>query len=270
MRTILVLATILIPTLVHAQQVGVVVTSEASVQPQLAAQLESWLHDHGRHVVAGALDADATNTLIDCFVLEDLNCARAVVDKRGKSKALVFARAEITPNDDGTRDIAITAHWFQKSHDVLAERVVCPRCNDQLLTAAVDEVMSALVHEPPLALAPPEPSPRPAPPPDPSLEPRDPAAQTSPRAMLPIALVAVGGVGLVAGGVMIAIDQDPDRNGVQTATYRDTATAGVVLGVAGAAAVGAGVYLWLTHKPSSAPVAAVSHDAAYIGWAGRF
>ena len=260
MRTsMLVLAVLFAASSAYAQ-VGIVVTGDATVQPLVAAQLEIWLHDHGRQVVPGPLESEAINTLIDCFVLEDLNCARGVVDARSKSKSLVYARAEATQNEDGTREVAITAYWFQKNHDALAERRICKRCTDRKLDATVDEVMLALVHEPP----PPLEGASARQPPDP------PAAETAPIPWLPLSLIGGGGAVLVAGIVMIAIDQDPTRNGVQEPQYRDTATGGVLLGAVGAAAIGAGVYLWITGKPSSGPVAGATHDGGYIGWAGRF
>ena len=150
MRTpTLVIATLLGTTAAYAERVGVVVTGEATVQPQLASQLESWLQDHGREVVPGPLEPEAINTLIDCFVLENLECARGVVDTRSKAKAVVFTRAEAIQNSDGTRDVAITGYWFQKNRDVLSERRVCTKCNAQSLHATLDELMLALVHDPP-------------------------------------------------------------------------------------------------------------------------
>ncbi len=253
----LVLASLLAST-AYASRVGVVVTGEATVQPQLAAQLEGWLHDHGREVVPGPLAPEAISSLIDCFVLEDLNCARGIVDTRSKSKAVVFVRADTTQNSDGTRDIAITGYWFQKQKAPIAERRVCTKCNEQLLHATVDELMLALVHEPPLP-APDAPKPGPI----------EPTEEGTSRRWQPIALMAAGGTALVAGGILIAIDEDIDPAGRQEPTIRNTATGGVVLGLAGAAALGAGIYLWMRDK-QSAPVAAVSSDGGYIGWAGRF
>ena len=261
MRTPTIALATLLSTTAYAEHVGVVVTGEATVQPQLAAQLETWLHDHGHQFVPGPLAPDAINTLIDCFVLENLECARGVVDTRSKSKAVVFTRVEATPNSDGTRDVAINGYWFQKNRDVLAERRVCKRCNDDLLHATVDELMLALVQNPP----PPAPGSRPLR--DDGLEPIGPRDSATPWA--PLALVVGGGAALVAGGIMLAIDEDADPVGPQAPNIRDTATGGVVLGLAGVAAVGAGVYLYLRDK-QSAPVAAVSSDSAYIGWAGRF
>ena len=55
--------------------IGVVVTGEATLQPQLLSHLESWLKRAAITVFSSALEPDAINTLIDCFVVEDLNCA---------------------------------------------------------------------------------------------------------------------------------------------------------------------------------------------------
>jgi hypothetical protein len=256
MRTPIFVLASLVSTTAYAERVGVVVTGEATVQPQVAAQLERWLHDHGRDVVPGPLEPEAINTLIDCFVLEDMGCARGVVDTRSKSKAVVFTRAETTQNADGTRDIAITGYWFQKDHDALAERRVCAQCNDELLHATVDELMLALVHEPPPPLA--------------GAVPTEPTSEGSsiPK-WAPVGLMAAGAVAVLAGGIMIAIDQDIDPMGKQQPNIRDTATGGVVLGLAGVGAAVGGYYLWRKQQRSM-PVAAVSSDGAYVGWAGRF
>jgi hypothetical protein len=257
MRTpIFVLATLVTST-AYAERVGVVVTGEATVQPQLAGQLERWLHDRGREVVPGPLEPEAINTLIDCFVLEDLGCARGIVDARSKSKAVVFARAESTQNKDGTRDVTVTGYWFQKDRELLAERRLCAKCNDERLHATVDELMLALVHEPPLPLA------------GAKTGAAEPSSEGVAKRWLPLGLIAAGGTALLAGGIMLAIDEDIDPRGQQEPNIRDTATGGVVLGLAGAAALGAGIYLWRRDR-QSAPVAAVSGDSGYVGWAGRF
>lgn len=250
----------LVTTTAYAERVGVVVTGEATVQPQVAAQLERWLHEKGREVVPGPLEPEAINTLIDCFVLEDLACARGVVDTRSKSRAVVYTRAETTQNPDGTRDIAISGYWFQKDRHVLAERRVCTRCNDESLHATVDELMLALVHDPPTPLAG---AAKPV-----AVEAPAEEQRSMPR-WAPLGLMIAGGVGVLAGGVMIALDQDPDPNGVQQPEYRNTATGGVVLAVSGAVAAGVGYYLWRKQERST-PVAAVTSDGGYIGWAGRF
>src|ERR1041384_4730709 len=76
----------------HAAEVGVVVTGESYMQPQLAAQIEAWLSQHGHTLVRAALAADAINALNDCFVLGDQACARGVVDKLARSPRVLSAR----------------------------------------------------------------------------------------------------------------------------------------------------------------------------------
>lgn len=278
MRTsIVVLASVLTAATAHAEKVGIVVTGEANLQPQLASQLERWLHDRGRTLVPGALEPDAINTLIDCFVLEDLGCARGVVDVRSSSRALIYARAEQTSNPDGTRNISVTAYWFQKNAEPNVERRVCNQCTDAKLIATVDEMMLALAHTPPVgsgataaSAAPPAPAPTVA-----AASPTDESAGSDAsdggsRRLLPYGLMGAGAVALIGGIAMVAMDEDPDPSDTTSKTYRDTATAGVVLGAAGAAALGVGIYLWFSDTSGSHPVAAVSHDGAVVGWAGRF
>ena len=265
MRAALVVVALAIATPAHAEQVGVVVTGEATLQPQVASELEVWLHARGRSVAPAALEPSAVNTLIDCFVLEDLSCARGLIDKRSKATSVVFARIDQNQDEDGKRQIEVTTYWFERNHEPMAERRVCAKCTDKKLHDTVDELMLALVHTPPL--------PSVAEASTPEAEPVAPlpAAEGTPRRnYVPLGLMAAGGAAIVAGGVLLAIDQDPSPTGPQQPTYRDTATSGVILGVAGLAAVGTGVYLWMQERKHGAPIAAVSHDTAVVGWTGSF
>jgi hypothetical protein len=60
----------------------------------------------------------------------------------------------------------------------------------------------------------------------------------------PTALIAVGTVVTLGGIALHAMDQAPSRRGRGDEHYRNTAPAGIVLGMAGLAASAAGVYLW--------------------------
>jgi hypothetical protein len=86
---------------------------------------------------------------------------------------------------------------------------------------------------------------------------------------LPVATLVVGGLALAAGGVLLAIDEDPgDPN---QKTYRDTGPAGLGLAVGGAAvALAGGFWLWHASHARSAPVAAITGSSAFLGWTGRF
>src|SRR5262245_20203518 len=95
--------------------VGVVVTGEATMQPQLVAQLETWLRTHGHDLISAPLPPDAINALIDCFVIEDQACARKVVEKRAKSKSIVFAQVNVTSGATALdRTVTLTAYWLEK------------------------------------------------------------------------------------------------------------------------------------------------------------
>jgi hypothetical protein len=271
MKRAILACVVLAATTAHAD-VGVVVTGEATLQPQLASQLEGWLKERGHVVQPSSLEPDAINTLIDCFVIDDIGCARAVVEKRAKAQTIVFARVEMTPNrSDGSRDIAISGYWLAKGHEALQERRTCKRCTEKQMRATADDLMLALAAEPPTTAghgAAPK-SVAQAGAPTGSTELMAPSDDThdSPSNVVPIAITAVGGVALVGGIAMIATGGPP---GADKQFYRDYRTPGYVVAGAGAVALGVGVYLLLRPTAHSAPVAAIGHDGAVFGWSGRF
>lgn len=250
----------------HAD-VGVVVTGEATLQPQLSAQLESWLSRRGHSVVVSPLEPDAINTLIDCFVIGDLNCARAVVEKRTKARSVVYVRvATAADESDGSRDISIVGYWLQKGHETIGERRNCQRCTEADMRVAADDLMHALAAEPPVGSHVPTP------------ETSSKAGATDVRAarqsrLVPGIVIGSGAALAITGGILIAIDQDQAdlaTTGAQPANFRETATAGVICLGVGLAAMAVGGVLWFHDSRSSVPVAAVTSDTAVIGWAGRF
>lgn len=147
MRASIVAATLLVLCLLapaaRADGVGVVVTGDATIQPQLAAHIEDWLRQRGHVLVAAPLRPDALGTLIDCFVIEDLACARKIVEAEAQSPKLMFAKAELVVT--GTvRDITLTAYWFSRGSDPMAARRTCAACTDATMTSTIDEVMTTL------------------------------------------------------------------------------------------------------------------------------
>jgi hypothetical protein len=257
---------VLTATTAHADKVGVVVAGEATLQPQVNSQIERWLHDRNHTLVPGALEPDAINTLIDCFVLDDLGCARSTVNARAGSTSILYARIDQSTSRDGAREISITAFLFRKDQDAISEQRSCSACNDSKLVEIVDELLGSLVRGLPT---------RPIGDPPPSTNTTTsiaavPVERTRATRLLPYGLIGVGGLALASGLVMLAIDEDPEPVGMQEPTYRDTATGGAIVGMLGAAALGVGCYLWLSERSSSTPVAAVTRDGGVIGWAGRF
>lgn len=94
--------------------------------------------------------------------------------------------------------------------------------------------------------------------------------RTSAR-LLPYAVLGAGGALLVTGAVLFAIDEDvPPRAPDPPEFYRNTAPAGVGLMIAGGVVTGVGAYLLWSSRTKSAPVAALSSDSGYLGWAGTF
>jgi hypothetical protein len=284
-RRLMIAALICATGVAHADgRTGVVVTGDAKLQAPLAAAVETWLRAHGRETVATPLDPDAINSIVDCFVIEDQACARAVIDKRAKAEGVVYARIEAAPTKRSSKDVTIAAWWFVKGHDPVAERRVCERCTPETIRATADAMLKALAsatdtQKPTAELAQAEPPPPPPPPPPviaappppppvatPVPPPQLPSPSPTPDRTLPIAVGAVGGAALITGLILMMHDDDGSAP-----TYRDTKPAGVVVGLAGLGLIGFDVYLWLhgAHRESGPTVAATPHGAV-LGWVGRF
>jgi hypothetical protein len=85
--------------------------------------------------------------------------------------------------------------------------------------------------------------------------------------LLPGLAIGAGAAAIVAGGLLIAFDQDPSPS---QRYYHNTAPYGVASLAAGVVVAGAGIYLWLRPRASSAAAVAPVPGGAAIGWAGRF
>lgn len=277
--------------------VGVVVTGEATMQPQLVAQLETWLRTHGHDLVSAPLPPDAINALIDCFVIEDQACARKIVEKRAKSSSIVFAQVNVTSGATALdRTVTLTAYWLDKGKDAIAERRLCERCTDVTMRSAADELMAALASAsatrgrvkltstPPGATVTIDGKPVGKTPLDHSLPPGDhrvtfelgrrPAetrrvtiekgqAHTVDVALGPAPSRApgfaalAGGVALGIAGGVLIVIDEDVPADPGDPEYRDTQLAGIALAATGAVAIGVGVY-FLVRKPSRRAAPAVS------------
>jgi hypothetical protein len=126
-------------------EIGVAVTGEATIQPQLANQLELWMTRTGHKLVASPLAPDAVNAIIDCFVIDDESCARGVFEKRSKSPSVLYARADVQAGSTAMeRDVTITAYWFQRGDALIQKKKRCEHCNEEKLRAAADELAAEL------------------------------------------------------------------------------------------------------------------------------
>jgi hypothetical protein len=133
------------PPAAPSVQVGVVVIGETALQPQLAAQIQNWLHGHELDIITDPIPGDAVNAMVDCFVVDDIACARKIVDDRAKVGSLVFVRIDTSPGPNNTRDVTLNGYWFDKGQvTVFDERRSCERCTEERARELADELAAAL------------------------------------------------------------------------------------------------------------------------------
>jgi hypothetical protein len=97
--------------------------------------------------------------------------------------------------------------------------------------------------------------------------------------VLTAALVGAGAASMVAGGAMYLTDEDLQRSPElwHRKTFRNTATPGVVVGVAGIALASAGIWLLYrednrapTSPTASSPAVSIDAEHALLTWTGHF
>jgi hypothetical protein len=297
--------------------VGVVVTGDSWMQPQLISQIESWLSQHGHTPVKSPLASEAINAINDCFVMGDQACARGVVEKVVSATSVVYARVDAHSNGSDAPDLTLTAYWFVRGHAAVGERTTCQRCTDVSLRTTAEDVLKKLVgggdlghvH---LKSAPPgatimidgtaigiTPLDWDLPPGKHAIQMAKPGHKAGSRDVvvvsnkselvvltlaetddgsgggsgggsraLPLGLMIGGGVALAAGAGLIVFSPKADAD---HHFYTSTWQAGIGVAAGGAALAAVGAWLWFrSSEPTSAPVAAISRDGAYIGWHARF
>lgn len=311
MRAALVLLLTAWTSVAQAGGVGVVVTGDATLQPQLTAQLEGWLRQHGHELVASPLPPDAVNSLIDCFVIEDPACARGVVEKRAKTTTVVFARVDVSDNaTSGMRDVTITAYWFDKGHEPIAERRSCEHCTDEMVRTETDGLMMALAGnqrdagrlavtaapagatvlvdgkvvgaapvEVPLAAGDHQVTCRHAGHRDDLRTVTIKVGETTPLAVVLVSAAAprsklpyyvIGAGGALLLTGLVLYATSEEDTGA-TFEYRDTKPLGIGVSLVGLAVGGLGGYLWFKRAPAeSAPALALTRGGAYVGWSRAF
>ena len=91
---------------------------------------------------------------------------------------------------------------------------------------------------------------------------------SAPSKVLPVVLVIGGVSALAAGGVELYLGtrDGPDVKMI----YPNATPIGAALAGVGAVMVGVGIYLWTRGPNASAPVATLTSDGGFVGWAGTF
>jgi hypothetical protein len=85
------------------------------------------------------MSQDAITTIGNCFVIDDLKCARGVVEARSKADSVVFVRI-----DTAGKDVTLATYWFVKGHEVISERRVCEQCKGEAWRELADTMMATL------------------------------------------------------------------------------------------------------------------------------
>lgn len=142
MRSFLVAMLVLACHVARAEGTGMVVLGEPALQQEVGAMVQGWLQEHGHSVVTEALGREAQKTFANCFVIEDLACARGVIEQQSHAASLVYVRVELQPGRH--RSIVLTGYWFVKGHDPVANKRPCPRCNERALSGAVRIMLAEL------------------------------------------------------------------------------------------------------------------------------
>lgn len=86
--------------------------------------------------------------------------------------------------------------------------------------------------------------------------------------VVPLTLIGAGGVAVVTAGVLIYLGRQDGPDDKYTHTH--ATTLGVVAGLVGVAAIGAGVYLWWRGPTANVPTVATIRGGAIVGWARSF
>jgi hypothetical protein len=85
------------------------------------------------------------------------------------------------------------------------------------------------------------------------------------------AMLGAGTTALLAGAMLYATDEDLHYEGWQRKTYRDSAVPGLIVGSAGVALTGVGIWLLTRDRQdTSMPLVLVERGSGLIGWAGQF
>lgn len=215
-----------------APDVGVVSADKA-----MRTHAQSWVRKRGYVVVGTPLSKDATNTFDNCFVIEDVKCAKGVFDARARSASLIYI---------GVDAEHVTIYWFVKDREPTGGKHACAGCN---VAALIDRELDALA----------------------GAQPDLPVTKiVKPSKLWPSVLLGTGIATLATGGVFLYYGlgiSGADEKYV----YPPSTPIGLALAaVGGGATIGGIILLKQAGASSSGPVASVSPSGGFVGWAGRF
>lgn len=256
MRAAIVIIGVVLARLAHAEpSAGVIVTGEPTMQAPVKTQIQTWLSEHHFQLVESPLGNHGA-TFVDCFVIEDLACARGIFDHQAKAESVVLLRVDLVAGEN--RELALTGHWFIHGR-AIAEKRACKDCDDAALRATLTNLLDSLVDSSGIDL---------------------PAPVGSQITAIPVKAarsrlgpaVAIGaGAATLAGGLTYLYfghqggRDDPYR-------YPDATTTGTVLATVGVSGLIGGVLWWRHWRPANEsrriPALLVAAGAAALAGGG--
>lgn len=204
------------------RDVGVVVHGGGSLRAKIEDHLAKRLRKEGYTAVDDPLSKDALNTIANCFIIDDLACARGVVEARAKTPRLVFARI-----DDSAGAVTLDFTWFSAGHEPVVERTQCAECSDNWQDHTDDLVtkLAAAAEMPIISTA------------------DEPPVRPKPRSRFwPTLLISLGAATLVTGGALLyrGLRDGPSHKYV----YPQLTPVGITLIAVGGGAVIGGIITW--------------------------
>jgi hypothetical protein len=232
-----------------AEKTGVVATGEASLKREVSGHITTWLRGQGHAVKASPLSPDAIDTIMNCFTLDDLTCARGVFEARAKAGRMVFARVDVAG-----QNITFNVYWFVAGREPIAERRTCEQCDAAAWHATLDGMLGRLTGDDERR---------------PQLTPMPGGTEEPGSRWVAGGLLAAGIATIATGGVFLFYGSadGADRKYI----YPDSTPVGIVLCAVGAGAtIGGTILLIQAGSRGSGPVATAGPGGAYLGWAGHF
>ena len=216
-----------------APDVGVIVSSDKS----LRTHVQDWVRKRGYVVVGTPLSKDATNTFDNCFVIEDIKCAKGVFEARARSASLIYIAVDAE---------SVAIYWFVKDREPTGGKHACAGCN---VTQLVDRELDALA----------------------STQTSLPVTKiVRPSKLWPSVLIGTGVVTLATGGVFLYYGLGIS-GAEEKYIYPPSTPIGIALAAVGAGAtIGGIILLKQAGSTTSGPVASVSSSGGFVGWSGRF
>lgn len=104
--------------------VGVVVQGEGSLRKRIEGEVTERLQRDGYSANDEPLSKGALDTIGNCFIIEDLACARGVFEARSRTLRLVFVRI-----DDTTGATMLDITWFSKGREPVTVKRACSECS---------------------------------------------------------------------------------------------------------------------------------------------